>query len=221
MTGHRPYHKLLFWSVITLLATAGATVAAIDAADGIAVSGIPETGMQIALRPPARMVSHANPQPIAPLLPAAEAMQRMAQEHRCLSEVLYFEARGETESGQVAVADVIFHRLVGGKHGKTLCAVVYEGAGQTFCQFTFACDGSVERPRAADAWRAAQVLAARIMTGQVQAPDALDGATHYHSVSVHPTWAPQMQRIAQIGSHVFYRALGSHADLTSLRGSHL
>ena len=211
--------RLLFWSVMGLLATAGATVAAIDAAGGPAVPEIPDTEMQIVLRPPVRRMDRAHPQPIAARSATAEAMQRMTQEHRCLSEVLYFEARGETEAGQVGVAEVIYHRLAGGRHGTTICAVIYEGADQTFCQFTFACDGSLDRPKLADAWRAAQVLAARIMTGQIQAPATLDGATHYHTTAVRPTWAPQMRRLGQIGNHIFYRA--PVARTLSLRGSQL
>jgi spore germination cell wall hydrolase CwlJ-like protein len=175
--------------------------------------------MQIVLRPPARKTDRIHPQPIAARSATAEAMQRMTLEHRCLSEVLYFEARSETEAGQVGVAEVIYHRLASGKHGATICAVIYEGADQTFCQFTFACDGSLDRPKAADSWRAAQVLAARIMTGQAQAPQALDGATHYHTTAVRPTWAPQMQRLGQIGNHIFYRAPAARA--LSLRGSQL
>lgn len=211
--------RLLFWSVMGLLATAGATVAAIDAAGGPAVPEIPDTEMQIVLRPPVRRMDRAHPQPIAARSATAEAMQRMTQEHRCLSEVLYFEARGETEAGQVGVAEVIYHRLAGGRHGTTICAVIYEGADQTFCQFTFACDGSLDRPKLADAWRAAQVLAARIMTGQIRAPETLDGATHYHTTAVRPTWAPQMRRLGQIGNHIFYRA--PVARTLPLRGSQL
>jgi spore germination cell wall hydrolase CwlJ-like protein len=213
--------RLLFWSAMALFATAGATLAAIDAVSEPAVPEIPDTEMRIVLRPPAQAAKRVLPQPIAARSATAEAMARMAQEHRCLSEVLYFEARGETEQGQAGVAEVIFHRLASGRHGSTICAVVYEGAGQTFCQFTFACDGSLDRPKAADTWRAAQVLAARIMTGQVQAPQALEGATHYHTTAIRPTWAPQMQLLARIGNHIFYRAPAARASVASLRGSQL
>jgi spore germination cell wall hydrolase CwlJ-like protein len=214
--------RLLFWSALALFATAGATVAAIDAAGVAAVPEVPAPQMQIVLRPPPmRPAARFNPRPIAARAAIAEAMAGMSQEHRCLSEVLYFEARGETEAGQVGVAEVIFHRLASGRHGNTICAVIYEGATQTFCQFTFACDGSLDRPRTADAWRAAQVLAARIMTGQVRAPEILDGATHYHTTAVRPTWAPQMQLLARIGNHIFYRAAPRRAGVASLRGSQL
>jgi spore germination cell wall hydrolase CwlJ-like protein len=118
--------------------------------------------------------------------------------------VIYFEARGESEAGQRAVAEVILNRLAKGTHGHTICSVVYEGEGQTFCQFTFACDGSLLQPRIAEPWRAAQVLAARLMVGEVPAGTTF-GAIYYHAVSVHPTWVPKKLRVTQIGNHIFYR----------------
>ena len=144
------------------------------------------------------------PGPIAQDGGANDALKRLAAEQRCLADVIYFEARGESEEGQRAVAEVILHRLADGSHGHTICNVVYEGVGQTFCQFTFACDGSLQRPRASEPWRAAQVLAARLMAGEAPADDT-DGATYYHTVSVHPTWAPKKLRLTQIGNHIFYR----------------
>ena len=146
----------------------------------------------------------AIPAPIAQDGDAADALKRLAAEENCLAQVIYFEARGESEAGQRAVAEVILNRLAEGSHGHTICSVVYEGVGQTFCQFTFACDGSLLRPRIAEPWRAAQVLAARLMVGELPA-GITGGATYYHAVSVHPTWAPGKLRVTQIGNHIFYR----------------
>lgn len=144
------------------------------------------------------------PGPISQDSGADDALKRLAAEQQCLADVIYFEARGESEAGQRAVADVILHRLAEGTHGRTICDVAYEGMGQTFCQFTFACDGSMQQPRLAEPWRAAQVLAARLMASEVPV-DATFGATYFHAVSVHPTWAPKKLRVAQIGNHIFYR----------------
>ena len=56
-------------------------------------------------------------------------LARLLAEHRCLSEVMYYEARGEGEDGQKAVAEVVFHRMNTGNYGHSICAVVYEGVG--------------------------------------------------------------------------------------------
>jgi hypothetical protein len=160
--------------------------------------------VKIALNQPRPLSPLVLPGPISQGGDADDALKQLAAEQRCLADVIYFEARGESEAGQRAVAEVILHRLAEGTHGHTICNVVYEGAGQTFCQFTFACDGSGKQPRLAEPWRATQVLAARLMAGEVPA-DATFGATYYHALSVRPTWAPKKLRVAQIGNHIFYR----------------
>src|SRR6185312_2620254 len=80
------------------------------------------------------------------------AMTKLLAEHRCLSEVLYYEARGEGDQGQKAVAEVIFHRMNSKNYGHSICAVVYEGAGHPGCQFTFTCNGDLDRRKDARDW---------------------------------------------------------------------
>ena len=136
----------------------------------------------------------------------AEAVHDLLAEHRCLAQVMYYEARGEGEEGERAVAEVVFDRLAQGSHGNTVCDVVFEGAGKTFCQFTFACDGSMRKAKEAEAWRSAQVLAARLMVGELSQLNDIKGATNYHASYVHPSWASRFEKIAKIGNHIFYKA---------------
>jgi len=144
-------------------------------------------------------------QEAAPAIPKDSPLSRLVAEHRCLSEVMYYEARGEGSSGQKAVAEVVFHRLRNGKYGNSICAVVYEGAGRPSCQFSFTCNGDMRRAKDMGAWRNAEFLAARIMTGEVHLANATGGATNFHATSVEPVWAPTLKRTTQIGNHVFYR----------------
>jgi len=130
---------------------------------------------------------------------------------------MYYEARGEGVQGEMAVAEVVFHRVESGAHGKTICAIVYEGAGRPVCQFSFVCDGSLDRPREPLAWRTAQDLATRILTGSLPLPDATDGALNYHAVYVRPVWAGDLVRTAQIGNHIFYRPAGGEALVLKTR----
>jgi hypothetical protein len=157
------------------------------------------------------------PAPISRNGSGGDALRQLAAEVRCLANVIYFEARGESEAGQRAVAEVILHRQAEGTHGHTICDVAYEGADRTFCQFTFACDGSEEQPKLAEPWRAAQVLAARLLVGEAPA-DATYGATYYHATSVHPSWAPLKLRVAEIGNHIFYREPAAQS-IVQIRGS--
>jgi hypothetical protein len=140
-------------------------------------------------------------------------LSRLLAEHRCLSEVMYFEARGEGEEGQKAVAEVIFHRMNKGNYGHSICAVVYEGVGTATCQFSFVCDGSLEATKSPEPWRQAQALAARILTGEEHLSDATGGAVNFHAASIEPGWTGDFVRTVQIGNHVFYRRPG-HARLS-------
>ena len=133
-------------------------------------------------------------------------------EHRCLSEVLYYEARGEGRRGQQAIAEVVFHRMNTGNYGHSICAVVYEGAGHPGCQFTFTCNGELTKGREEDAWRQSEGLAAQILTGEVPLHNATGGATNFHAISVAPDWADTMNKTTQIGNHVFYRGAILHSS---------
>jgi len=84
----------------------------------------------------------AQPQQVVQVVEAASpvtdaAMAQLLAEHKCLSEVLYYEARGEGAGGQKAIAEVVFHRMNRGDYGHSICAVVYEGKGRPGCQFSF------------------------------------------------------------------------------------
>jgi spore germination cell wall hydrolase CwlJ-like protein len=119
---------------------------------------------------------------------------------------MYYEARGEGTSGEKAVAEVVFHRMRHGNYGHSICAVVYEGAGRPGCQFSFVCSGELAQRKSMAAWRESEVLAARILTGEVRLGDTTGDATHFHAVSVQPGWADVMERTVQIGNHIFYKS---------------
>jgi spore germination cell wall hydrolase CwlJ-like protein len=212
---------ILLRSDRVLITALAVILAAASAALGAAASNHPGTD-QMQARAIVQVAApiKAMPAPVAqavvaamPARPATAADLAMAQllaEHRCLSEVMYYEARGEGQGGQMAVAEVVFHRLRHGRYGHSICAVVYEGAGSHGCQFSFACNGELTDRKTAGAWRSAETLAARILTGEIALRDTTGDATHFHAVSVAPDWADNMERTVQIGNHVFYRRARSH-----------
>lgn len=192
---------MLVWAVVVVVATMSVMAAAISAS---AVPTPPKPlPVEIALKPLDFVPALRGSDLIPEATDTSVAVKDLLQEHRCLAEVMYYEARGEGEVGERAVAEVVFDRLNQGDHGKTLCSVVYEGVGHTFCQFTFACDGSMKKPKEIAAWRSAQVLAARLMVGELGQIKEVAGATHYHASYVHPHW--RLDEIARIGKHIFYR----------------
>jgi len=127
-----------------------------------------------------------------------------AREQRCLAEAIYYEARGESRRGQMAVAEVVANRVRSSLYPDTFCDVVYQGHTRvTGCQFSFTCDGSLnKRPRGA-AWREANVIAQQVLTGVVNAQT--HRATHYHTTAIDPYWSASLVETTRIGAHVFYR----------------
>lgn len=135
---------------------------------------------------------------------ATRAKAISASDEICLADAIYFEARGEPETGQEAVAQVILNRSTNGKYPKSVCGVVYQGQNRRHaCQFSFACDGKPETKSEAKAWKRAKSIARGMVTGQRQVA-SLERATHYHATYVKPRWAKNMKKLSTIGRHVFY-----------------
>jgi hypothetical protein len=133
-----------------------------------------------------------------------------ARQLDCLTQAVYFEARGESPRGQAAVAQVVMNRVKSPAFPKTVCGVVFQGAAAHGCQFSFACDGSMRHGLETEAWDRARRIAERTLAGVVLAD--IGTATHFHTISVQPAWGPQFLRVAQVGLHVFYR-FNPHAPL--------
>ena len=125
----------------------------------------------------------------------------------CLSQAVYYEARGEGEAGQAAVAQVVLNRVRHPAFPKSICAVVFQGARTSSCQFSFACDGASHHPMDSLAWRRAEKIASRALDGAVAAQ--VGNATHFHVAGLNTGWGPSLLKVAQIGSHIFYR-FGGH-----------
>jgi len=123
---------------------------------------------------------------------------------KCLSEALYFEARGEDLWGQIAVAEVILNRVDSPRFPNNVCAVVRDGTGRrNRCQFSYYCDGKAEAIRNQRAYGRIKKIAAMMIEGRARV--LTGGAEFYHTKAVTPSWMSAMQQTAIIGEHVFYR----------------
>lgn len=189
--------RVLVGALAIVLATASAAV-------GASLVYHPRTENVVAKAAPAP-ASASAPQTSTVKVRPGSVMAQLLQEHHCLAEVMYYEARGEGAAGEKAVAEVVFHRLNHGDYGHSICAVVNEGAGKPGCQFSFTCNGAMKKAKQPKAWHRAEVLAARILTGEVPLKNTTGGATNFHAVSVSPAWAGTLEKTTQIGNHVFYR----------------
>lgn len=123
---------------------------------------------------------------------------------KCLAEALYFEARGESVKGQFAVAEVILNRVASSAYPDDLCGVIRQGTGRKYqCQFTYTCDGNPETIREHAAFEQVSKVAYVSLSGVAE--PLTDGATHYHTKHVSPSWSRKFPRTATIGVHHFYR----------------
>jgi len=130
-------------------------------------------------------------------------------EKLCLAQAIYHEARGESREGQLAVANVIINRAMSKKYPSTICGVVFQNAdkGRYKCQFTFACDGRSDMGRERTAWNRSIKLAedAFYEFQRGERPGVVPNSVlFYHTTAVAPKWSHTFNRVAAIGSHVFY-----------------
>ncbi len=125
-------------------------------------------------------------------------------ERDCLAEAIYFEARGEPREGKLAIAHVVMNRAASTGHPSEVCGVIREGEerGRGQCQFSWRCDGLVDKPRDMTAWADAQAVATKVLEGQTQ--DPTNGALFFHAEKVSPEWASKLRRTAAIGAHIYY-----------------
>jgi len=161
----------------------------------------------------AQRINAATPGLTSLLVPARPFVFRAAgaddrnRALRCLTQAVYYEAALESDEGQAAVAQVVLNRVRDRNYANTVCGVVFDGAERlTGCQFSFTCDGALARTPIAWAWNRSRAVAERALNGHVAT--RVGTATHYHADYVHPWWAPTLNKLTQVGSHVFYRWKG-------------
>lgn len=127
-----------------------------------------------------------------------------------MASALFFESRGETVEGQIAVAHVILNRVKDPRYPNNVCDVIYQARKKNGkilkhkCQFSFYCDGHPEKVSDQKAFFWAKAIATAVMAGL---PDPTNGATHYHTKAVNPDWRINKKHTATIGNHIFYRWL--------------
>jgi spore germination cell wall hydrolase CwlJ-like protein len=126
---------------------------------------------------------------------------------QCLTTAIYYEAATEPDAGQQAVAQVILNRARHPAFPATVCGVVFQGSEHAGCQFSFACDGAMNRGAPSKAyWLRAMKVAAAALNGHVMAEVGM--ATHYHTYAVTPSWNRSLVMTAAIGAHFFHRWQG-------------
>ncbi|MBB4837951.1 spore germination cell wall hydrolase CwlJ-like protein [Sphingomonas kyeonggiensis] len=127
---------------------------------------------------------------------AQDAPASLDRELNCLAVSIYYEAKGEPLSGQLAVADVILNRTESGRFPTSVCGVVTQRG-----QFSFVRGGKLPTPPSNGQWKKALAVAQVAMKDQWDSP--VPEALYFHARYVKPSW--KRARVGSVGNHVFYR----------------
>ena len=123
----------------------------------------------------------------------------LPSEMNCLATAVYFEARGETVEGQLAVARVVMNRAASGRYPSSWCSVVKQPA-----QFSFVQHGQFPAvDTASTAWARAQGVTRLALANVV--PSLTTDVLWYHADYVAPSWGHRLSFAQKIGQHIFYR----------------
>lgn len=134
---------------------------------------------------------------LAELVSAQAQPAELPRELNCLAGAIYFESKGETLPGQLAVGRVIVARSKSGRFPSSYCGVVYQPS-----QFSFVRGNSMPGiDKRSRNWRNAVAMAQIAHAGTWRSP--VEGAMFFHAAYVSPGW--RLQRMARVDNHVFYR----------------
>lgn len=145
----------------------------------------------------------AQPDVLQPLIWRSELVTELdPKQLKCLSDNIYYEARGEPVEGQIAVAQVTLNRVRQGRWGNTVCDVVYYKRNSV-CQFSWVCmpRANPNQKQYVKSKEIAERTASYLYTDVQYKYNA---ALHFHSNKVQPKWHKRLNKVKQTGNHIFY-----------------
>ena len=130
----------------------------------------------------------------------------------CLAKNIFYEAGGESLSGQAAVARVVMNRIAHG-FGKNPCAVVYQVSHVDklvddeiqkvkLCQFSWVCENKGDPNKNSTRYKQAEQVAYDVLAYDAYTEVLPKSALFFHNLTVDPLWP--YKQVAKIGNHIFY-----------------
>lgn len=114
----------------------------------------------------------------------------------CMAKNIYYEARGESYLGKLAVAQVTINRMHHPMFPKKTCSVVYQPGQFSWVRNTY----RINTPYG-DSWLESMCVAKQALSGR--RINGMESALYFHSIGAKPNWR-NVKPIAKIGNHVFY-----------------
>lgn len=134
---------------------------------------------------------------LAELVSLQDTDDELSAEEHCLAGAVYFESKGESLAGQLAVARVVMARAKSGRFPSTLCGVVYQKS-----QFSFVRGGKMPKINTGSVhWRNAKAITQIALDNSWKSQ--VEGAMFFHARYVSPGW--RLTRLGTIDNHIFYR----------------
>jgi hypothetical protein len=187
----------------TLARPAVATTTAVALGNGTVVQAAPARSVTLSLTPSIATEAawlYKAGWPLYALVDRYSAGAPLDEQGNCLATAVYFEARGESLEGQLAVAKVVMNRAASLRYPPDYCGVVKQRAHFSFVrhgQFPWIDTGST-------AWARAQGIARLAMANVI--PSVGNDVLWYHADYVAPSWGHRLNVVEKIGQHIFYRA---------------
>lgn len=180
-----------------------ATSAAVSSVAGNVIQAAPAATLTASIAPDVAKEAawlYQSGWPLYALVDRYSTGAELDEQAQCLATAVYFEARGETLEGQLAVARVVMNRAASGRYPSTWCGTVKQPA-----QFSFVRHGQFPTIDTASAsWHKAQAITRLAIANVV--PSLSNDVLWYHANYVAPSWGRRLTRVSQIGAHIFYRA---------------
>ena len=133
-------------------------------------------------------------------------LAQVERELECMTRNIYYESATEPVEGKLAVAQITMNRVADPRWPNDVCAVVYQKtrfSDRTVCQFSWYCDGSMQRRRVVESlWLESRAAAKKVMFEGWRLP-SLERSMFYHADYVDPRW--RLDRVIKIGRHIFYQ----------------
>lgn len=120
-------------------------------------------------------------------------IQPIKHEIDCIAAAINHEARGEPPQGKASIGWVIINRMKHPDYPKTACGVVYQPK-----QFS-----GIQKP--GKFTEKDRQLAKNIYLSYGSIPHYMKDVTHFHATYVSPGWQGKLQKVIQIGNHIFYK----------------
>lgn len=121
------------------------------------------------------------------------------QDLECLTQNIYWESRGESLTGQAAIAWVTLNRVTSDAFPDTVCAVVWQRH-----QFGWTSQGQ-RKLQDTHSLQRARTIALMVVDSYRTGADPTHGSTYFHEVNSRPSWGRKFMKMVRIGQHIFYK----------------